>query len=226
MSLYRKHAQGDTVKDSSFDLTRGNIDQYMKYAVDMHESINWINHLNDIQYKLDHIDELDDDLYTEEYLNRRLEKIKSKRQASDADVAEIREIKRKLAVVNSEIDEVKPLVFDKIEGQKEEHHIRMSDLNDRRKELEEEINEFYGRKYSDLKTHMPKVYYMIIDGVDIMMVQSCFMKMKSVLLGEQSVEEAANTLMDESTSKYNLPSTIWDPIRSKKQGGKKNKKKK
>jgi hypothetical protein len=213
MSLYRKHAQSAPVK-GEFSLTKDNIDMYLQYAVGMNEEINWLNHINDIQYKLDHLDELDDELYTESYLKRRMVTIKAQRDMSE-DMGVLQDIKNRLSVVNREIEQVRPLVFDKVEGQKEEHHIRMSDLDDKRKLLEEELNDFYGTKYPSLKEHLPKVYYMIIDGCDINTVQSCFMQMKQVLLGNMSSEQAAGVLMDESTIKYNLPSTIWDPIRSK-----------
>lgn len=212
MSLYRKHAQGAPEK-TDFRLTTDNIDQYLKYAIDMHEEIGWLNHLNDLLYKLNHLDELDDELYTKEYLERRIEKLRATRPQNEG-VEQLRDIKARLFAVNKEIETVRPLVFDKVEGQKEEHHIRMSDLDDQRKALEEEINEFYGQRYPNLKRDLPKVYYMVIDGVDISTVRSCFMQMKDVLLGRKTTEQAANILMDESTAKYNLPSTIWDPIRT------------
>lgn len=211
MSLYRKHAQGEPVK-SDFELTVDNIDEYLQYSLDMNDEIHWIDHVSDIQYKLDHIDELDDELYTETYLKRRLEKVRGGRDMSE-DLRQVQDIKRRLAAVNKEIEQVRPLVFDKEEGKKEEHHIRMSDLDDKRKELEEEINDFYGQKYPNLKKNLPKVYYMIIDGCDIDTVKSCFRRMKQVLNGEKTSEQAASALMDESSAKYNLPSTIWDPIR-------------
>jgi hypothetical protein len=216
MSLYRRYAQGAPEKVSDFTLTEDNIDQYLKYALDMNDDINWLNHMSDLQYKLEHADELDDELYTKEYIERRIEKVRAKRNGTDADsLEEMKKIKADLFHVNKEIDKVRPLVFDKVEGQKEEHHVRMSDLDDRRKDLEDQVDEFYGHRYPNLKKNMKKIYYIIIDGVDINTVQSCFMQMKQVLLNNKTPEEASNELMDESTTKYNLPSTIWDPIRSK-----------
>lgn len=216
MSLYRRYAQGAPEKVSDFTLTQDNIDQYLKYALDMNDDINWLNHMSDLQYKLEHVDELDDELYTREYIERRIETVRAKRNGTDTEsLEEMKKIKADLFFVNKEIDKVRPLVFDKVEGQKGEHHIRMSELDDRRKELEDQVDEFYGQRYSNLKKNMKKIYYIIIDGVDINTVQSCFMQMKQVLLNNKTPEEATNELMDESTSKYNLPSTIWDPIRSK-----------
>lgn len=219
-----KHAQGEPVK-GDFDLTRDNIDEYMDYSIQMDKQIRRLNVLNDLKYKLDHVDELDDELYTKEYLVRRLEKVQAE-MASDGKLAteeeasldEIRRLKSELADINKEIDKVRPLVFDKVEGTKAENHERMSDLDDERKRLEEAINDYYGKKFPKLKANLPKIYYMILDGVDMDTVVSCFRKMKMVLMDQLGTEEAASELMDESTSKYNLPAGLYDPIR---QGAKK-----
>jgi len=182
----------------------------------MNDDIIWLNHMSDLQYKLEHLEHLDDELYTKEYLERRIEKVRATRNGTDTEsLEEMKKIKADLVYVNKEIDKVRPLVFDKVEGQKEEHHVMMSELDDRRKELEDQVDGFYGQRYPNLKQNMKKIYYMIVDGVDINTVQSCFMQMKQVLLSNKTPEEATNELMDESTTKYNLPSTIWDPIRSK-----------
>ena len=218
MSLYRRHAQGAPVK-GDFSLTVDNIDQYLGYAMDMNDEILWLNHLADLHHKLENIATLDDELYTEEYLKRRLAVLESKRDMSE-DLRKIQSIKSRLTDLNKEIGMVKPLVFDKEEGKKPEHHAKMSELDDQRKHLEEEINNFYGQKYPNLKQNLPKVYYMIIDGCDITTVQSCFMQMKQVLQGKKTTEQAAGALMDESSAKYNLPSTIWDPIRINTRGSK------
>lgn len=222
MSLYRRYAQGEPDK-SNFVLSIDNIDRYLKYAEDLHQEIIGINQMTDLQYKLEHIAELDDELYTEEYIRRRIEKLSPNIQ--HIDLCNIQQIKADLLTVNKEIEQVRPLVFDKIEGQKESNHIKMSELDDRRKELEDKIDEFYGSRYAELKKNLKKIYYMIIDGVDISTVQSCFMQMKQVLLNKITTEEAVGALMDESSTKYNLPSTIWDPIRSKVKGRGKGRKK-
>lgn len=212
-NLYRRYGQGEPVKTDDFSLTKDNIDQYLDYAVQMNEEVNWIHHMIDVKYKLDHLDEVDDELYTEEYLQRRLEKIMNKRQMTP-ELEQLRDIKKELMEVNRELEKVRPLVFDKIEGQKEENHVRMSDLNDKMKETEDKVDEFYQGRYPKLRTNLRKIYYMVIDGVDMNTVKSCFNQMKQVLNKEKSSEQAASELMDESQERYNLPANIWDPIRS------------
>jgi len=210
-SLYRTHAQCDA-KKGDFNLTIQNIDDYLSYSLQMFNDIKWLNSYMNLKYKLNNPDKIDDELYTEEYLKRRLEKVKNEREI-DENVTKILEIRNDLHNVNIEIDQVRPLVFDKIEGEKIEHHERMSYLDDQRRKLEEDINEYYGEKYPKLQKDLPKIYYMIIDGVDISTVVSCFRKMKMVLMNEITAEKAAEKLMDESTEKYNLPTKIWDPIK-------------
>jgi hypothetical protein len=209
-----KHAQGDVVKSDEFTLDKDNIDQYLEFAVKMDAEIKWLNSINDLQYKLAHPETINDELYTEAYLERRLEKVKQQRPMTD-DVETVCQLKGQLSDVNKEIDQVRPLVFDKEEGKKPENHERMSDLDDKRKQFEKDIDDFYGNKYPNLKKNMLKIYYMILEGCDIGTVISCFRQMKEVLLNNKTSEEAANVLMDESTSKYNLPNTMYDPIRSR-----------
>jgi hypothetical protein len=220
-----RHAQGEPVK-TDFELNKDNIDEYLNLALDMDKKVRRLNIVNDLKHKLSHLDELDDELYTEEYLLRRLEKVMAEQKDEDTD--EICNLKGELARVNGEIDIVRPLVFDMVEGQKPENHIKMSDLDDDRKRLEEEINTYYKKQYPKLEQHLPKIYYMVLEGCDMDTVVSCFRKMKMVLMDSLSPEEASNELMDESTSKYNLPSTIYDPIRNRatKKPGKKGKKNK
>ena len=212
MSLYVKHAQG-AVEKTDFELSANNIDEYLKYAVDMDEEVRCVNAHIDLQYKLEHVNEMDDDLYTEEYLIARLDKLR-KRRPIDELAQKVIDTKESLNAVNREIDVVKPLVFDAVEGTKPENHERMSLLDDKRKELEEAIAEIYAEKYPHLKEHMKKIFYMIVEGVNMDTVKSCFRQMRLVLVQGISTEEAASVLMSESEAQYNLPKGIYDPIRS------------
>ena len=212
-TLYKTHAQGDVVK-TDFTLDAHNIDEYTSYAINMQSDIKWLGNIINLQHKLKHLDEVDDELYTKEYLMRRLEKVKSERNMTK-EIDTLFKIKEELYYVNKDIDVVRPLVFHPEEGKKEEHHQRLSSLDEKRVALEEQINSFYGERYPNLKKNLPKVYYMIIDGCDIETVVSCFHKMKMVLTNQLTSEQAANSLMNESSTKYNLPQTIWDPIRKK-----------
>lgn len=208
-----KHAQGPAEK-GDFNLTRENIDSYQSMANNMDEEIRWTKTLLNLRYKLAHPEENADSLYTVDYLNRRLEKIMLQRPINN-DTEKYILLSEELDHINKEIAIMRPIVFDPEEGQKPENHEKMSMLTDRWNELEEAKNEIYGSKYPNLKTNLPKIYYMILEGVDMGTVNSCFNKMKSVLCGNLSTEQAANRLMDESQAKYNLPKTIYDPIRNK-----------
>ena len=108
-----KHAQGDVVKTDDFTLDKDNIDQYLQFAIKMDEEIKWINSINDLKYKLAHPETINDELYTKEYLERRLEKAMQYRVLTD-DIDIVFELKAQLLAVNKEIDKVRPLVFDKI----------------------------------------------------------------------------------------------------------------
>jgi hypothetical protein len=151
-------------------------------------------------------------LYSEEYIRKRIAKIESEREIQTYE-QQIK-VEKDLLKAEQDIDTMRPLVLDPEEGKKVEHHEKMSQYSDRYSLLEEQRNDIYGAKYKDLKTNLPKIYYMILEGVDIDTVNSCFIKMKNVLNGKITAEAAASSLMDESSVKYNLPKSIYDPIRS------------
>lgn len=213
MSLYSKYAQGAPVK-TGFDLTVDNIDEYLRYTLNLYEDVKWVNHVCDLEYKLTHHHELTDELYTIDFLNRRISTLMNK-IPEGLDFNYVKDLKSQLTAVNADINRVKPLVFDPVEGQKVENHEKMSQLDDKRKELLEKINDFYGERYPLLKEHLPKIYYMVIEGVDITTVELCFQQMKRVLKGTSSCEQATDVLMKDTSKKYGLPSSIWDPIRLK-----------
>ena len=211
-----RHAQGDP-KKGDFTLTADNIDRYLDYALTMDRQVRWFNNVDDLNHKLKHPEEVRDELYTPEYIKRRLEKLDAEADGTADETAESRDklfsIKTALRDVNAQISVVRPLVFDLELGKNPEHHERMSLLDDERKSLEDQIDLFYRERFPKLYAHLPKIYYMIVEGVDISTVVSCFRQMKDVLQNKKSVESAASTLMDESVTKYNLPAGIWDPIK-------------
>lgn len=212
MSLYRKYAQGEVLK-TDFNLTMDNIDYYINSANLMNQEIKWLKTLLNLYSKLENPELYTESLYSEEYIRKRIAKIESERTMTE--FAEQINIDKELIKVEKEIDIMRPLVLDAVEGTKVENHEKMSHFVDLLSSLEEQRNDIYGLKYKDLKSNLPKIYYMILEGVDIDTVNSCFIKMKNVLNGKITAEAAASSLMDESSVKYNLPKTIYDPIRPK-----------
>jgi hypothetical protein len=217
MTLYRKHAQGPAVK-GDFTLSYENIDKYHRMSQEMDEEVRWVKTLINLRFKRDHQDTITDSLYTPEYIARRLAKIESMRPITE-EVQEHIRVSEELHRLEKELDIMRPLVFDQVEGQKPEHHEKMSVLNEQWNDLEEQRNNIYGKKYPELKENLPKIYYMILEGVDMDTVNSCFNKMKSVLSGSLTTEDAANRLMRESEDKYKLPKTLYDPIRMNRRTG-------
>ena len=210
MSLYRKYAQGEAVK-TNFNLTLSNIDEYIFMSNLMNDELRSIKTLLSLYKKREN----PNPDYSEEYINTRINSIESNVfKVFDKDEMQARiKVEQELIFLEAEMDKMRPLVFDQEEGKKPEHHEKMSSLSDRYTLVEEEKNTLYGIKYLNLKTNLPKIYYMILEGVDINTVNSCFANMKKVLSGDITTEKAADSLMDESTRKYNLPKTIYDPIR-------------
>ena len=210
MSIYKKYAQGP-VKASTFVLDANNIGEYLAYARDMYGEYHHIETLCDLEYKLANPQTVDDELYTPEYLRSRLERTKAARPMSD-ELEAIKALKSRLHEVNRQIAHMRPIVFDAERGKDPAAHERMSTLDDERKSLEEDICTAFTDRYLALQRDLPKIFYIILDGVDFHNVEQCFVMMRRVLVNGASYESATADLAQDASRKYNLPQGFWDPI--------------
>jgi len=222
MSLYQRYAQGDAKKNGTFKLTKDNIGFYRDQSDKMDEELRRLKSYIEIKDKLDN-PEKQDYLYTPDYLNRRMTKLQTQLVIDEKSKLYMN-IKSELDGVNAEIKIVFPQVMDKETGKNPEIHEKMSDLNDKRKELEDDMVNAFADKYRDLHDNLSKIFFMILEGVDMETVQRCFRNMTAILSEQMSVDEGAEDMMSFSETKYNLPSTMYDPIRGKNPKGKKGKK--
>lgn len=211
-----RHVAGDVV-DTGFRFTQDSFEEYYQDSMKMSDDVRWVKNIVDIQYKLQHPETLDETLYTIEYLETRLKKIQQQKSTTVI-LDKVIQLTEQLSEVNNGIDEMKPIVFDPVEGTKPENHEKMSCLDDKRKELEDAIADTYASLYPNLYKHLPKVFGLIMECVDVDTLKSCFRQMRLVFSDQRSHDEGFNTLMEESSEKYNLPSGFWDPI-VKKHGG-------
>jgi RNase P/RNase MRP subunit POP5 len=223
MSIYERYGTGE-VKKQNFKLTKDNILFYKDETQKMDKELKNLRSYLEITKKLQLDPEERDPLFTEEYLKRRLEKI-SENLVIDEIYQNYIDTSEELDKVNAEIKVVFPQVMDKKLGRNPEIHDKMSELNDRRKELEDQIVNILSQKFGDLRRNLPKIFFLVLDGVDMETVNRCFSNMISVLYGDITTEEAAESLMKFSEQKYNLPTNMFDPIRKKKKkhGGRKSK---
>jgi hypothetical protein len=210
MSIYRKYAQGP-VKNSDFVLDSNNISEYLAYARNMYDELHHIETLCDLEYKLANQDKVDDELYTPEYLQGRLARLGQSREMT-SELSVIKSMKERLYQVNMQIDTLRPIVFDQVRGKDPLVHERMSTLDDERKTLEEDICTAFGARYTALQRDLPKVFYIILDGVDFNNVEQCFAMMRRVLVNGTTYENATAGLAQNASRKYNLPQGFWDPI--------------
>lgn len=215
MSLYQRYANGAVKSsDSGFKLDSENIGYYLSLCDKLDNEIRTLKSYIDIQTRLDN-PSLQDYLYTPEYLNTRMTKLKSQ-ITIDNDLQSYIESKKELDAVNEELKVVFPKVMDKTLGRDPEIQQRMSYLNDRRKQLEDKQVSIISAKYADLRNNLPKIFFMILEGVDMDTVHKCFNTMANVLMNRISAEEGAEGIMKFSEQKYNLPPSIYDPIRKNK----------
>jgi hypothetical protein len=214
MSLYQRYtSKPESIAASGFKLDSENISYYLSLCDKLDQELKTLKSYIDIEDKLEN-PEKQDYLYTPEYLNARMAKLKPQ-MTFDDNMTNYISRKKELDRVNTEIKVVFPKVMDKDLGRDPLLHQQMSGLNDRRKQLEDEMVSIISSKYQELRDNLPKIFFMIFEGVDMDTVHRCFNNMASVLRNGMSVEEGAEDLMKFSEKKYGLPSSLYDPIRGK-----------
>lgn len=213
MSLYHRYAKGD-VKKSDFKLTTDNIMFYKDLCKTMHNEISWAKSYCSIVNKINDPNQQDDYLFTPEYLERRLNKLKADREIDDSmqtylnTLQEFNEVEDKCKLQFRE-------AMDKEKGKSVEVQEEMSRLNDLRKSLEDKIDQIYSDRYGKLKTNLPKIYYSILEGVDMTTVSRCFQRMYDVLTENMDIESATEDLLNDSQQRFNLPPEVYSSIRQK-----------
>lgn len=215
MSIYHRYAQGSVEKNQEFQLNEDNIHDYMRMCEDLNNELSWVRSMISLQNRLDAPTADDELLYTPEFIEKRLASLKKKYDWDDTSREYLR-IQEELDKVNREVSVVFPQVMNEATATAE-LNARMEELNDKRIELEDASVELYAKKYDQLKKNLPKIFFMIVEGIDFETVKMCFSKFKMVLSGRVSAQLATEQLMSSSISKYNLPSNIYDHL---KKGGK------
>jgi hypothetical protein len=209
MSIYHRYGKGPFTP-SPVKLTLENLNYYYALASKMDAELKWIDSLNGIKQKL----KLNTPDYPKEYLEARLKKVQSDPVGENLS-EDIIQLKGQLNVISFEMKQQLPIVMDKEAGKNPDEHRKMSELDDRRKEVEDELHEVYKKTYPELFQVLPKIFYLIIDGCDINTVKSCFGQLQKVLTGQITAKSATDNLMAESSEKYNLPKGFWDPMLQK-----------
>jgi hypothetical protein len=209
-SIYKRYASGEVVKLKDFDLTMENVHQYHKMCAAFHEEITRNKRWCELKYKLLHPEEHDQSLYTPEYIKRRIEKLESERLLDETSEKHLR-IFQDMMTTKKSTDVIRPLVFDLEKGKDVSLHEQMSNLNDRRKELEDEMVELYKARYPLLCRNVSKIFYLILESCDISVVDRCFRGIVDVLKGESS-ETACKNMSREFQNKYGLPKGYYDPL--------------
>lgn len=214
MSWYQRHISSD-VADTGFRFTEENFEEHYQASIQMSEDVRWIKNIVDIRYKLQHPETIDDSLYTVEYLEMRLKKIQQQKTPT-AELETIIKLTDELSEVNRNIDIMKPVVFDPVEGTKPENHEKMSVLDDKRQELEDSIADTYASIYPSLLTNLPKIFGLIMECVDIDTLKNCFRQMRLVMSKTTTHDEGFTKLMNDSIERYKLPKGFWNPVLNKK----------
>ena len=217
MSYYHRNAMGDAKTRDGFALTADNIDEFTTLCMRMYEEINLVNSILSLEEKQRNPDP-NDFLYTPEFIGARIAKlleryhdtIKRSDTGSEHYLVLYRKLNTELNQVNSDITVALPVALSEAATQADSD--RMEKLNNQRIALEDQIVAVLSTEFQEVKECLPKIYYMIIEGVDRTTLETCFMQMKRVLTGQTSAEDAMGALMDQSIKRYNLPSGVYDHL--------------
>jgi hypothetical protein len=210
MSIYHRYGKGP-FEPSPVQLTLENMEEYYQEAVTMDAELKWMDSLNGLKRRVNNKNEEANKLFPKEYLIARLEKIQSDPLISKIP-EEIIKLKDELSGINVAMKQQLAVVLDKEMGTNPLEHKKMSELDDRRKNVEDELHNWYKITYEKIYHVLPKIFYLIIDGCDIETVKNCFAQLQKVLSGQITAKSATDNLMAESSEKYNLPKGFWDPM--------------
>lgn len=211
MSIYHRYAQGAVDRNTNFVLNEDNIHEYINMCENLNRELSWVKSMISLQNRIDNPSADDELLYTPEFIQKRLTSLQSKYDWDDTSREYLR-IEKQLDKVNQEISIVFPQVMSEATATAELNQ-RMEELNEQRITLEDECINIYATKYSALKDNLPKIFYMIMEGVDFETVRTCFAKFKMVISGRVTAQKATEQLMTNSIRKYNLPNNIYDHLK-------------
>lgn len=209
MSIYHRYAQGKAKTNNAFVLDDTNIDRFQRLCEGMHTDLSWIKSMISLEKRQQRGD-YDDALYTQEFVESRLRKLRAKRQLTQH-LERYKVLRLEQEEVNERVDVVFPQAMN--ENSTPEIHQEMESLNDRRIACEDAMVELLKEPYGELFENLPKLFFMILEGVDIETVNMCFTQMKRVLTGAAAPQQAMNTMMNTTIKKYNLPSNIYDHLK-------------
>ena len=208
MSIYHRYGKGPFTP-SPVKLSLENMEEYFTEALNMDTELKWMDSLNGLKNRVNNTES--NPLFPKEYLMARLEKVQA-----DPLISKIPDMiikwKGELSGINIAMKQQLTVVLDKELGKNPLEHQKMSELDDRRKSVEDDLHNWYKLTYAKLYQVLPKIFYLIIDGCDIETVKSCFAQLQQVLSGQITAKSATDNLMTESSEKYNLPKGFWDPM--------------
>jgi len=204
MSIYKRFGAGPFVQtDTKIDLE--NIDLFYHEAEKMNAQVGLISNVLSLQQKI----LTGDPDYSKEYLLNRLEKLRSQAPEGifkEVLVSQTEKLQKVIAALKVQL----PIAMDKVRGRDSAEQEKMSALDDERIRTEDALVAAYKEQYPLFHEVLPKIFYLIIDGCEFATVSSCFLQLKKVLAGDITSKTATQNLMDESVSRYNLPSGFWN----------------
>jgi hypothetical protein len=192
--------------DPEFD-----IDEQYSDSKELLKVMAWADAFSRLELRLKDLSDLDSEIHTEEILRRRYKKHSENPYAQK--YAKLKTIKTEQRQLEHDMQELRPKVWGTTELTLLSDHERMSQMNDRRKELDIELDNYLAEFFPKMKRIIPGVYEKIINGIDEEDLNIAFKMMRRVINGQINEKQAVNTMMDQSEKKYGLPKGFYKNMR-------------
>lgn len=187
------------------------LDELYALSKDMIALITWADSYARLELRLKNKTEIDSEIHTEELLQRRLTKHATSPFAKEH--MELKDYKQEHQQLWNDMTELRPKVWDTKEDTHLADHERMSQMNDRRKVVEQKIDDYMAKHFAKLKEIVPKIYSIILDNIDEEEIDVCFKMMRRVMRGQLTSAQAFNKLADRSIDRHNLPKGFYKSMR-------------
>jgi hypothetical protein len=188
-----------------------NLEEIAHQSKELFRVVNWAEAYARLEFRLKNNLAIDNEIHTQEILERRYQKHASNPYATK--YSELKEMKQELHELNHKMQELRPKVWDTKDMTLLADHARMSDMNDRRKELEANVDAYLGAQFPTLKRLVPGIFDKILMGVDEETLDDVFKMMRRVESGQLDERQAFNLLADKSQRKYNLPKGFYKDMK-------------
>lgn len=192
--------------DPEFD-----VDEQYTYAKDLYKLITWAESYARLETRLRNKSEIDNEIHTEEILQRRYQKHMDNPLSLEHMV--LKDMKFEIMKLEESMQQLRPKVWDTTELTRLADHEQMSNLNDQWKAKKAEVEQYLKTQFPKMVRIIPKVFDKIADGAKEEVIDDVFKMMRKCINGHITEAQGFNMLANNSEKRDNLPKDFYKPMR-------------